>query len=152
MSYAPIRIEWAERFRRKNGISPGPQIADDNGVVWWYFVVYCDYRSQGFKNHIFRWRPGIKAEHVALQSPTDARGDIAVHPIGAAVFSWDNASADYPDLWVQNLDGFVPAELAGVAELRARVEALEQRLAEIGTAPTGVADAVKWVEAVRAIP
>ena len=136
MTYAPIKIEFAETFKRKNGIHPGPQLGIYHDELWWYFVVYAQYKGD-YKNHIFRWKPGVKAEHVSVAAETVARGDIGVHGEGsaggAAEFSWDD-NGEYPNLWVQEVPDFVPAPLDArvdllveeVAQLRAEVAALSQ--------------------------
>src|SRR5262245_6463003 len=135
MAYNPIKIEFKETFRRKNGTNPGPQLGEYQGELWWYFTVYANYDGTGYKNHIFRWKPGAKAEHVPVVAETVARGDIGVHGVnggGAAEFSWDNESADFPNLWVQEVPGFVPAPLDSRVDLLiAEVAALTQRVSEL---------------------
>lgn len=160
MTYAPVKIEFADTFRRKNLTQPGPWLGDYEGAFWWYFTVYADYDGAGYRNHVFRWKPGAKAEHVDLISETVARGDIGVHAVGgggAASFSWDNASVDYPNLWTQEVLGFVPASTdPQVALLAERIAALEQRVAALEAADAGadgLTDADRfWVKAVRAVP
>ncbi len=156
MTYRPIKIEFADTFRRKNGTQPGPQLAEYEGELWWYFTVYANYDGTGYKNHIFRWKPGVKALHVAVESETVARGDIAVHGVGvggAAEFSWDNADADYPNLWVQEVPGFVPALPDYVRAMQAEIAALRTEVAALagGASPLSEDD-IAWVKAVRALP
>ncbi len=158
MTYAPIKIEFADNFRRKNGTNPGPQLGVYQGEAWWYFTVYANYDGSGYKNHIFRWKPGTKALHVDVQAETAARGDIGVHGVdggGGAEFSWDNADADYPNLWVQAVPDFVPAPLD--ARVDALVEEVARLTVEVAALQQGAALSaenqknMEWASAVRAL-
>jgi len=151
MTYAPVKIEFAETFKRKNATQPGPWLGADGH---WCFTVYAMYGSADYRNHVFRWKPGMKAEHVDLQTETTARGDIGVHSLGAASFSWDDTQ-DYPCLWVQEVPGLAPAPLdPRVSLLLDRIAALEQRIAAMEQGG-GLSDddraSLDWVWEVRAL-
>ena len=98
MSYR-VEIEFPPRFVRFNSIQPDPKFGTDG---YWYFVVYGhpDGATES-EQHLFRWKPGIVAEHIGLAGETNARGSIGVHSAGASMWSWQG-SGNFPHLIVQD--------------------------------------------------
>lgn len=136
-----VEVKLPGDLIRFNSVQPAPILGVDG---YWYLLIYGRTTAEsGPRQHVYKWKPGIVAERVPMPPATDARGSIGAHASGGALFAWQG-SGEYPRLMCNEVAGFAPADAPGVAELRARVTALEtQQSADLSLSDRSALEALK---------